>query len=117
MIKASGYFFRLLYFVGYVNRQEVKELMISSRALIYPSTFESLGLPLLEAKSVDLKIIAPELDYVREVLDPAESFDPNSAISIKRAVKRFLGKKEERVNIVDAEDFLRKITTQQGFSD
>jgi glycosyltransferase involved in cell wall biosynthesis len=62
-----------------------------SGALIYPSEFESFGLPLIEAKQIGMPILAPELDYVRDVLDPNETFDPRSPISIARAVKRYLG--------------------------
>ena len=40
--------------------------------------FESFGLPLLEASSIDLPIIASESDYVRDVCEPAQTFDPNS---------------------------------------
>ena len=35
------------------------------------------------------------MDYVRDILDPVETFDPNSAKSISRSVKRFLKIKEK----------------------
>lgn len=73
-----------------LSHQEVMELYSASKALIYPSLTESFGLPLLEAKAVGLPIIAAELDYVREYVDPVQTFDPKSALSIARAVKRFL---------------------------
>jgi glycosyltransferase involved in cell wall biosynthesis len=57
-------------------------------ALIYPSLFESFGLPLLEARASGMQILAPERDYVRDIVAPIESFDPNSALSIARAVLR-----------------------------
>ena len=60
-------------------------------ALIYPSLFESLGLPLLEARRAGLPIIAAERDYVRDLVVPAVSFDPESALSIARAVMRYQG--------------------------
>ncbi len=59
--------------------------------LIYPSLFESLGLPLLEARRAGLPIIAAERDYVRDLVVPAVSFDPESALSIARAVMRYQG--------------------------
>ncbi len=59
-------------------------------ALIFPSKTESLGLPLIEAASAGLPIIASELDFVRDVCVPNETFDPYSSTSISRAVKRLL---------------------------
>lgn len=75
---------------GYA-RGNIFDLYREANALIYPSLLESLGLPLIEAASIGLPILASELDYVRDVIDPAESFDPASSLSIARAVKRHLG--------------------------
>ena len=85
---------------------ELAALYRSSRALIFPSTVESLGLPLIEARRFGLPVIAGELDYVRDVLDPEESFDPRSEVSIARAVKRFLNRQESPLEVVGARHFL-----------
>jgi glycosyltransferase involved in cell wall biosynthesis len=78
-------------------------------ALIYPSTFESFGLPLIEARQAGLPILAPELDYVRDLIDPEQTFDPNSAVSIARAVKQFIGVKQEPLPLMDATTFLASV--------
>ncbi len=83
--------------LGYLSRGEVLALYERARALIYPSTSESLGLPLIEASRVGLPILAGELDYVRDVCTPRETFDPGSPVSIARAVKRFLGSRESPI--------------------
>ena len=90
-------------------RAEVLRLYAASRALVFPSGFESLGLPLLEAQAAGLPILAGELDYVRDVVEPAQTFDPGSAVSIARAVKRHLGVQEARVSPVTAEVLLEEI--------
>ncbi len=72
------------------NHDQVLQFYAESTALIYPSLAESFGLPLLEAKAFGLPIIASELDYVRDIVEPIETFDPNSELSIARAVQRFL---------------------------
>ena len=87
----------------------LRELYSQARALIYPSDFESLGLPLIEARCAGLGVLASERDYVRDVLDPDETFDPNSAISIARAAKRFLGIPEPPLPLVSAKEYLEKI--------
>jgi len=92
--------------VGPVQHSTVKELYGRCSALIYPSEFESFGLPLLEARSRGLPIVAAELDYVRDLADPVETFDPESPVSIARAVKRFLGRAETRRPILTPDQFV-----------
>ena len=79
------------------------------KALIYPSFFECFGIPMIEAKNFDLPIIAAELDYVRDLIKPAETFDPSSPRSIARAVKRFLGAPDDRFKVMPAKDFVREL--------
>lgn len=73
-----------------LSRAEIFRLYEDSRALIFPSTSESFGLPLIEATRAGIPIIASELDYVRDVCTPDQTFDPRSPTSIARAVKRYL---------------------------
>ena len=92
--------------LGSLPQAEVKLLYGRADAMIYPSAFESFGLPLIEARQAGLRILASELDYVRDVIDPEESFDPNSPVSIARAVKRFMRKGERQLCLKNAEGFL-----------
>jgi len=59
-----------------------------------------------------LQILAPELDYVRDVIDPAQTFDPNSPTSIARAVLRHLKIPVTKTNAVDAKAFLAHVLQQ-----
>lgn len=95
--------------VGKVELTHVADLYAESAVLIYPSLMESLGLPLLEATEAGIPVIASERDFVRDVLDPIETFDPMSAISIARAVKRFLGRADRKIDALSAEEFLGKV--------
>jgi len=85
--------------LGILPREQVFALYANARALIFPSLTESFGLPLIEASRAGLPILAPELDYVRDVCNPAQTFDPMSPTSIARAVKRFLGLAQPVVNV------------------
>lgn len=78
-------------------------------ALIYPSLFESFGLPLLEARGAGMSIIASERDYVRDVVTPLDTFDPESALSIARAVMRHQGGYSEPAVPGDATNFLERL--------
>lgn len=96
--------------IGVVPRSEVLRQLKSSTALIFPSLCESFGLPLVEAKENNIPILAAESDYVRDLVVPAESFDPNSALSISRAVKRFLNTPEWTPTIKSSDSFLRSLS-------
>ena len=92
-----------------LERSEILNLYSRVKALIFPSFIESYGLPLAEAKHYKLPVIAPELDYVRDIVDPVETFDPNSAKSISRSVKRFLKINEEKTKIHTPSEFINRI--------
>jgi glycosyltransferase involved in cell wall biosynthesis len=92
---------------GILTSSQVGSLYNSAGALIFPSLLESFGLPLIEAKNAGLPVLAGELDYVRDILHPAETFDPQSAVSISRAIKRFRYIEEPSLKIVDASVFIK----------
>ena len=94
---------------GHVPKDHIHSLYLSSTALIFTSCLESFGLPLIEASQLGLPVIAPELDYVRDVIQPAETFDPCSPLSISRAVRRFLRHPEPATKIGSAEEFLAEV--------
>lgn len=74
--------------LGHLSRERVMDLYAQAGALVFPSTAETFGLPLVEAGRMGLPIVASERDYVRDVCMPVQTFDPESAISISRAIKR-----------------------------
>lgn len=95
--------------LGILPHKKIETLYSQSRALIFPSKFESFGLPLIEARQAGLPVLASELDYVRDVLDPEQTFDPNSPFSITGAVKRFMGIEEKALPLLTASQFLDAI--------
>jgi len=99
---------------GELPHNGILALYENASALIYPSTFESFGLPLSEARQVGLSVLAAELDYVRDVLDPEQTFDPDSPVSIARAVKRYLGVVDTPLKILGAVDFLDMLINKRS---
>ena len=88
---------------------DMQQLYDRSQALVYPSMVESFGLPLLEARQAGLSIIAAELDYVRDLVDPEETFDPRSPQSIARAIKRFLQIPETPLTVLTSDAFVSRL--------
>lgn len=99
--------------LGQLPHDEVIDLYARAKALIFPSSAESLGLPLIEAKYLGLPILASELDYVRDVCVPVQTFDPQSPFSIARAVKRHLGYSGPQLQLRTAYEFLHEVLTSE----
>ena len=70
-------------FYEYLNWNETQNLILNSDFLIFNSISECLGLPLVEAESSNVNVIAPDLDFVWEVLEPYATYDPKSNKSLK----------------------------------
>ena len=101
--------------LGQLSRDNIVALYQNTKALIFPSTSESFGLPLIEAGHFGLPIIASELDFVRDVCVPTETFDPDSPVSIARAVKRFLGVTEPLITLKSPTDFWRVLLEDENY--
>ena len=56
-----------------------------------------------------MPVLASEMDYVRDVLDPEQTFDPISVTSIARAIKRFMGVFEQPLPLQNATEFLNHV--------
>lgn len=92
--------------VGYVSKDIIQNLYQQTKALIYPSLVESFGMPLIEAKQLGLAIVAAELDYVRDVVIPNETFNPKSSVSISLSVLRYLGEPSPLVELKSPHEFI-----------
>lgn len=54
--------------LGRIEYDKVLSMYVSCDAMVYPSYIETYGLPLIEAASLGIPIIAADLPYAREVL-------------------------------------------------
>lgn len=97
--------------LGHVALEKIPDVYRNCHRLVFPSLHESFGLPLIEARRYGLPIAAPELDYVRDVVDPDVTFDPQSPRSLARAVQRMLEIGNSRAPLVDARTFLANCLT------
>lgn len=92
-----------------ISREELLSIYSKVEALIYPSLFEAYGLPLIEAKKFKMKIIASDLDYCWDFIEPDEFFNPYDVDSITRSMKRFLKKNKKLDIIYSPNEFFNKI--------
>ena len=77
-------------FHGSMPYQELLSLYKVSCGLLFPSTIETLGLPLLEAAAFGLPILAADLDYAHEVTEGYEGvrfIEPKNADEWAKNIK------------------------------
>jgi glycosyltransferase involved in cell wall biosynthesis len=80
-----------VHLTGWVARPLLLELFRFAEALVFPSTFEGFGLPVLEAMAAGLPVACSSIPPLREVArDAALFFDPHSSAEIAAAVRRLL---------------------------
>lgn len=99
--------------LGLLPHADVLAAYHGAGATIFPSYAESFGIPLIEARAAGLPILAPELDYVRDVCDPVQTFDAQSARSIARAVLRFLGHPANCVPLLTPDAFAASLCAME----
>lgn len=71
--------------IGYVDRNQLKK-EYQSATLIFPSYIETVGLPLLEARSCSTRILASDMPFSHECLEGYEKvgyFKPFDSIALK----------------------------------
>lgn len=102
--------------LGKISKEEVCKLYSQSRCLIFPSTEETFGLGLVEAVNMDLDVIASNLDYVYQSIEPSLVFDPNSSLDISLKLKEYLegNIQESKVKIKNKIDDLIKILIKEN---
>jgi len=71
---------------GIIFDKDIITLYNTSEYLVFPSLNESFGLPLVESISHNCKVIAPKLDYVKEIIEPSLYFNPYSYKNISDAI-------------------------------
>lgn len=76
--------------LGRISHQECMQYLEQSSALLFLSSFESLGLPLIEAAQMQKPVICPDLAYARELLgDSAYYFSLQSPESLCQTLSSF----------------------------
>ena len=74
---------------GVIPFKEVFDLYKQSKAIIYPSHNESLGLGIIEAINAGCDVIGSNLPFLYAICKPSEVFDPYSVRSIVDAVVQY----------------------------
>jgi len=66
-----------VYNFGECSISQVEDIYQNSKCILFPSLYETFGLPLIEAQRIDIDLLPINLPYVHEVVKPELSFEPN----------------------------------------
>lgn len=101
---------------GFIDFHQIAQLYNCSKAIVYPSLNESLGLGIVEAIEAGCDVIGCDLPYTKSVCTPSEYFCPRSAESIAEAVLRYEQGKSPatRLLISDKADELIDFLSDKG---
>ncbi len=71
---------------GIIPFDQVIELYHQSKAIVYPSHNESLGLGIVEALTAGCDVIGADLPYLHSICQPSNMFNPYSSYSLADAI-------------------------------
>jgi glycosyltransferase involved in cell wall biosynthesis len=90
-----------VHFLGFVTSDQIQSIYSLATAMIFPSKFEGLGLPVLEAFRVKLPVLCSSATVLPEVAgNAALFFDPNSTAELVSAMDRVQSSPELRAQLV-----------------
>jgi glycosyltransferase involved in cell wall biosynthesis len=78
--------------LGSIGHNEILQILSKIEYCVFPTLIETIGLGLLEAASMNKKIICSDIACLKEIIKPSLIFDPNSSFDIFKAIKISLDK-------------------------
>lgn len=85
---------------GIVPFEEVLELYKLSKAIVYPSHNESLGLGVIEAITAGCDVIGSDLPFIYSACKPSVTFNPYSPKSIADAIIRYEKESQPKSSLI-----------------
>jgi glycosyltransferase involved in cell wall biosynthesis len=90
----------LVRYLGYVPKKDLPALYCGAEALLFPSLYEGFGLPVLEAMSCAVPVIASDASSVPEVAGNAAVYvRPDSIESIACAIRSVTSSKDLKASL------------------
>lgn len=93
----------LAYFPGYIDQQDLPILMRLASVFVFPSLYEGFGIPILEAMSQSVPVIASDIPVHREIAgDGAEYVDTHDLVKFSEVLYTMIIDDAKRAQLVSA---------------
>jgi len=79
-----------LIFTGYVSDEDLVAITKQAELMAYPSLYEGLGLPVLEAYGCGIPVVGSDSSSIKELVIPELTCDPREPTSIANAMGRLI---------------------------
>lgn len=104
-----------LIFTGNIKETELQWLYENAELILFASEYEGLGLPVLEAMTVDKKIACSNIPVFKEISKNAfYYFDHNKPTSIAEGINRALNDKNFENKRINYESLLKRYTWKES---
>jgi glycosyltransferase involved in cell wall biosynthesis len=91
-----------VYLLGWQPREVLLALFRHAQALVFPSTFEGFGMPVLEAMAAGIPVVCSDIQPLREIADgAAHFFDPSSSPALADALREMFANQALRDQFVE----------------
>ena len=81
--------------LGRVSDEELRNLYLNARFLVFPSLYEGFGLPVLEAQTFGVPVIASDIPVLREVAGKAGAFfEVDNADALANSIREIISDDE-----------------------
>ncbi len=91
-----------IHFLGYLSEADLKQIMASAMAFVYPSLFEGFGIPVLEAMHSGVPVISSNVSSLPEVTGEAGILiDPNSVEALTTAMVKMASDSAFRQQLIE----------------
>jgi glycosyltransferase involved in cell wall biosynthesis len=91
-----------VHLLGWQPRDVLLALFRHAQALVFPSTFEGFGMPVLEAMAAGVPVVCSDIPPLREIADgAAHFFDPSSSPALTDALREMFGDRALRDQFVE----------------
>lgn len=91
-----------VHFLGYVAEDDMHTVYKKAKALVFPSSFEGFGIPLVEAFQFGVPVIAANNTSITEVVDGAGALVPTGDVAaLAEAIEKVIGDKHFRARLIE----------------
>ena len=89
-------------FTGYLPDKDLKLILGGAQLFVFPSYYEGLGLPVVEAMAASVPVACSSASSLPEVGDGAVVyFDPKNIDEIKSTIEKILNEEDLRLNLIE----------------